>query len=473
MGEDIPSSHFSAEDFAAFRRVLEAETGLLEHQLEAGRFSPGPPVAGFELEAWLVDPRGVPVALNQPFLRRLDNPLVVPELALFNIEINGTPVALHGQALSRLHAELDHTKRQCRDTAAELDARLLTIGIPPALDEAQLDLSHMYPSSRYRALNEQILRARGGRPLQLNIIGREALHTRHGDVMLEAAATSFQIHLQLSPEIAMRAYNAACIISAAMVAISANAPFLFGADLWDETRIPLFEQAVHPGERHLPRVGFGSGYLRHGLLECFQENLRHYPPLLPTLTESRPEDFHHLRLHNGTIWRWNRPLIGFDAAGRPHFRLEHRVVPAGPSGIDSIANAALFYGLIEALSRQPEAPEWHLPFAQARTNFYAAARQGLNAPCTWLDGRRGSIGALLEQHLLPLAYAGLERLEIDTADSKRYLGIIAARLGNGQTGACWQREWVRRHGHDMIALSQAYLHHQQQGLPVHAWDHGC
>jgi len=397
MGEDIPTSQFSAEDFAAFRQVLEAETELLARHLGQGRFSRGPATAGFELEAWLVDPRGVPLAINQSFLQRLDNPLVVPELALFNIEINSTPVSLQGHALSRLHAELDRTKRQCRDTATGLDARMLTIGIPPALDESQLTLAHMYPSSRYRALNEQILRSRGGRPLQLDISGREELHTRHSDVMLEAAATSFQIHLQVSPDAAMRAYNAACMISAAMVAISANAPFLFGTDLWDETRIPLFEQAVHPGDRYRPRVSFGTGYLRHSLLESFRENLDHYPPLLPVRTESRPEDFHHLRLHNGTIWRWNRPLIGFDACGQPHFRLEHRVVPAGPSGIDNIANAALFYGLIEALSTQTKPPEARLPFTQARANFYAAARQGLSAPCIWLDGRRGEIGALLEK----------------------------------------------------------------------------
>ncbi len=473
MGEEIPTSHFRPEDFADFRQSLEAETALLSRQLEAQRFSQAPLCAGFELEAWLVDPRGVPLALNQPFLRRLNHPLVVAELALFNIEINGSPVLLQGQALSRLHAELDDTKRRCRDAAIALGARMLTIGIPPALEEAQLDLAHMSPSSRYRALNEQVLKARDGAALRLDISGREELHTSHSNVMLESAATSFQIHLQVSPERAVRAYNAACMISAPMVAICANSPFLFGMDLWDETRIPLFEQAVHTGPAYRPRVSFGSGYLRHTMAECFQENLRHYPVLLPVRAEAPVADFQHLRLHNGTIWRWNRPLVGFDDSGQAHLRLEHRVVPSGPSGADSIANAALFYGLIEALSTLPEPPERQLPFNQARRNFYAAARQGLAAPCIWLDARRGRIAALLEDELLPLAHRGLQQLGIDATDSSRYLGIIGARLRSAQTGAHWQREWVRRHGRDMVAMSQAYLHRQQLGRPVHEWDYTC
>jgi gamma-glutamyl:cysteine ligase YbdK (ATP-grasp superfamily) len=177
----------------------------------------------------------------------------------------------------------------------------------------------------------------------------------------------------------------------------------------------------------------------------------------------------HLRLHNGTIWRWNRPLIGFDYDGIPHLRIEHRVVPGGPTIADVIANAALFFGLMQVLMTQANPPEHELAFATARDNFYAAAHHGLDAQVAWLDGRRGSIQALFADQLLPQARAGLASLEIDAADIDRYLGIIEARVRSGQTGSAWQRTWVERHGRDMAALTHAYRLRQDGQTPVHEW----
>jgi len=226
------------------------------------------------------------------------------------------------------------------------------------------------------------------------------------------------------------------------------------------------------GASHGPlrRVTFGSGYARSSLYECFLENQQHYPVLLPMRFNEGVERMAHLRLHNGTIWRWNRPLIGFDYDGIPHLRIEHRVAPGGPTITDVIANAAFFFGLMQAWMSADTPIETRIAFSQARDNFYAASRQGLNASVIWCDAHRGSLRALLLDELLPLARCGLATLEIDAVDSEHYLGIIEARARRSSTGADWQRAWVARHGNDMAALTEAYCRHQQEGRPVHEWD---
>ncbi|MEE8321461.1 MAG: glutamate--cysteine ligase, partial [Gammaproteobacteria bacterium] len=325
-------------------------------------------------------------------------------------------------------------------------------------------------SSRFRALNEQVLLMRGNAPISLDIHGREHLDTTHHDVMLEAAATSFQIHLQVAQEQAVRMFNAALIVSAPLVAISANAPYLFGRDLWDESRIPLFEQAVDVGRDGNKRVTFGNDYVRGTLFSCFEENLEHYPVLLPLNTEDDPARFHHLRMHNGTIWRWNRPLIDFDPDGTPHIRIENRVIPAGPTIQDMIANAVFFWGAIQILATLSEAPEFKIPFPVTKQNFYNVARYSLQATIQWLDGELTPVRDILMNDLLPMSRKGLERMQIDTNDIDHYLGILEARVTSGRNGATWQRNWVQQHGADMDALSREYMQRQQTEVPVHEWD---
>jgi gamma-glutamyl:cysteine ligase YbdK (ATP-grasp superfamily) len=294
--------------------------------------------------------------------------------------------------------------------------------------------------------------------------------------MLESAATSLQLHLKVDADTAVRYYNAAQIVAAPMVAAAANSPYLFGRDLWDETRIPLFEQSVEVGgfagasRGPLRRVSFGTGYAKDSLFECFAENQQHFPVLLPISYAAPAAELRHLRLHNGTIWRWNRPLIGFDSDGTPHLRIEHRVLPAGPTVVDSIASAAFFYGLVHALAVRAAAPESQLPFATARDNFYAAARDGLDAQITWLEGRRQPAQSLLLDQLIPLARFGLGLLEIDPAERDVFLDIVKQRIRNACTGCNWQRAWVARHGRDMQALTEAYYERQQRGEPVHTWN---
>lgn len=471
MGQEIEATGFTAEDFAAFQARLEAEQALLETWFADGVFASGEPrQMGCELEAWLIGPDWQPAPLVGPLLRDLDDPLVVPELATFNLEINTQPQALAGAPFRRMEEDLARTWRRGGEAAAGLGTRLGMIGILPTVHTDHLNLANLTPRRRYRALNDRILALRGGRPLTLEIQGRDRLFVAHEDVMLEAAATSFQIHLEVDTPRAVRYYNASKILSAPLVAVSANSPYLFGCDLWAETRIPLFEQAVSLGGAvQAERVSFGTRYCQDSLIECFRANLERYPVLLPCLQDEPVEQLAHLRLHNGTIWRWNRPLIGFGADGRPRLRIEHRVCPAGPTLADCMANAALYIGAVESLAREGQAPEAEIPFAQAQANFYSAARDGLAAEVLWRGARRVDLAGLVLSDLLPRAQGGLRALGIDPAEADHWLGIIAGRVQSGQTGAAWQRAWVARHGPDMAALTGAYLERQQSGRPVHEW----
>lgn len=475
MGEEILSSDFAEADFETFRQALRDETAQLQACFAQRHFAEAHPVAGFELEAWLVDAELRPAPLNQAFLSRFNNPLASPELASFNIEVNTEPRSLSGHVFSAMHQSLDDTWRQIRNTAAAIGADVIMCGILPTVRDADLTLANMSRMERYRALNREVLTRRKGKPLVLDINGVQHLKVTHYDVMLESAATSFQIHMQVNQAQAVRYYNANLILSAPMVALCANSPYLFGKDLWDETRIPLFEQAVaiggYDGAAFGPirRVTFGAGYVRESLFECFQENLDHYPVLLPVALDRHDGTLPHLRLHNGTIWRWNRPLIGFDAQGQAHLRIEHRVIPSGPSTLDAIANAAFYYGVVTALSAQPLAAESALAFDRARDNFYRAAQLGLRAQLHWLDGKAHNARELLQGVLLPMAYQGLQTLGIADSDAREYLDIIAGRLHTSTNGAAWQRAFVKKNGADMRALTQAYQEQQNSGQPVHEW----
>jgi len=477
MGEEIGLEHFRQKDFQRFLSSLSRETSLLGDWFDQGVFSNTGKVGGFELEAWLVDANGRPSAINESYLSLTEASglPVVPELSRFNVEINSEPRNLQGKVLSQMFAELENTWQQCCGLAQRLDASLMMTGILPTIKDSELILANMSNVKRFRALNEQVLRLRNGRPLEIDIQGSESLQMNHGDVMFESAATSFQLHFQVEISQSARYFNAAHILSAPMVAISANSPYLFGRDLWDETRIPLFEQAVAMADVYgrdgaqAGRVTFGAGYIESSVYECFLRNLACYPILLPSLSDAPLEQLSHLRLHNGTIWRWNRPLIGFDESGKPHLRIEHRVVPAGPTVIDNIANAALFYGALESMANTKTAPETRLGFEQARKNFYAAAKYGLNAEVVWLDGKKGPILNLLQQQILPLARQGLKKLGIDRDDMDLFLDVIEGRIKKQSNGAVWQRAYVARHGTDMVQLTQAYHERQQQGQPVHEW----
>ncbi len=475
MGQEIVERHFQHRDFERFRARLAEETARLHGWFEAEAFASGPSRTGLELEAWLIERDGRPAPCNDRFLAAVGRGDVVHELAKFNIELNAAPQPLDDGGLARLHAGLEGTWRHCLDTARHLGLGIVSIGMLPTLRDADLVPANMSDSGRYRALNEQVLRQRRGRPIDLDVPGPEPLRATHRDVMPEAAATSFQVHQQVAPAEAVRVYNAAILASAATVAAGANSPFLFGHRLWEETRIPVFEQAVglasdDAGLRDpLGRVGFGSGYANWSLAECFVENADRFPVMLPLDLPGAPDRLPHLRLHNGTIWRWNRPLIGFDDGGRPHLRVEHRVMAAGPTIADMMANLVFFHGLVAAWSSDAEPPESRIPFASARDNFYAAARYGLDAEVTGIGGIRRPLQREILDDLLPRARGGLARIGALGPYAERALTLFERRIATGRTGAVWQKTHVGEHGCDFRALTLAYAARQAEGAPVHEW----
>jgi hypothetical protein len=469
MGQEITTTRFNEDDAARFHARLLAETRLLGDRLAAGDFCDELPlVAGCEIEGWLLDRHYFPVADNEPFLARLGDPLVVPELSRYNIEINCEPVPLCGGAFGTLQAALAATWERCQRAAHAGNDVAMLIGILPTLRERDLDLANISPLNRYRALNAQIMRARGGTPIRIDIRGRECLQLAHDDAMLEAATTSLQLHLQVPAARAVRYYHAAQLLAAPMVAVAANAPFLFGRDLWAETRVPLFEQAVATAPSGDGRVTFGHDWLTDGPAGYFEDNLDRYPPLLPLAIDDPPDSFSHLRLHNGTIWRWNRLLVG--AGPRPTLRLEHRVMAAGPSFLDMLANAALFFGAVNFLASLEAAPERSLPFPVARANFYEAARDGLDAGVEWLDRRRLPVATLIDEELVPMAREGLRQLELEPADTESLLDIVRQRARSRRNGTWWQRAWLARHPGDFAGLTARYVEHQRAGNPVHEWE---
>ncbi len=470
MGQEISDTDFSPEDVRDFETRLREETHLLRQWFEQDRFSPKTSVAGFELEAWLVDDNCQPVPGVETLINKMDSALVVPELSKFNLELNCPPQPLEGGSLRHLENNLADIWQRTQDAARSLGMDTVMIGILPTITAEHMTIENMSPLNRYHALNQQILKARKGKPITLDIEGVEHLYSLHEDVMTEAAATSFQIHLQVRRQDGARFFNAAKIATASVVAVSTNSPFLFGHDLWEETRIPLFEQSVSVAEwDYAERVTFGVSYVDESILESFSANLTRYPVLLPRCFSQGPDLMNHLRLHNGTIWRWNRPLIGFDEQGVPNLRIEHRVVPAGPTMVDCIANAAFFFGLVHALAQREDPPEYDVSFACARNNFYAAAQYGLTAQVEWMGGKTFTQKELILTEALPMADEGLRSLELDEKDIDKYLGIIRARTESGQTGAVWQRAYAAKCGGQMKDLCKAYSQHQNEGRPVHEW----
>ncbi len=474
MGLEIEKPDYTGADFEKFHRKLMHETALLRRLFDTNAFKSCHEIGGYELEAWLVDQTTQPAPINQAFINRLSNPLVVHELSRFNVELNSEPHELRGNALSLMQTDLSGLWQSCMETAATLEARLVMMGTLPVLDNAHLTMANMSEVERYRVLNEQILKLRRGLPIRLDISGRDHLQSSHYDVMLEAAATSFQIHLQVRPEHAVRYYNASVLASAPLLAVAANSPFLFGRDLWAESRIPLFEQAVNTNREGLTdqtghsRVTFGHDWCKESVFELFEENIASYPVLLPTLNDGDEKNLWHLRLHNGTIWRWNRPLIGVDDAGY-HLRIEQRVVPAGPTIIDMIANAALYYGLVVSLANEKDAPESQLNFSQVKGDFYTAAERGLDADIHWPGIGKLNVRELLMNHLLATARSGLARLAIANTDIDNLLGVIHARVESGQNGTNWQRNYHYHHKGSMQEMTEAYIKNQQSFRPVHEW----
>jgi CBS domain-containing protein/gamma-glutamyl:cysteine ligase YbdK (ATP-grasp superfamily) len=488
MGDQAVKSKIQAEQLRAFEKHLLKDIRALEYLLEHDAFEKDIRRIGAEQELFIVAKNFQPAPLAIEILQKIDDPHFTTEIARFNLEVNIDPLVLGGNCFSALHQRIDSYVAKAGEAAADFGAEILLTGMLPTLRKSHLDLDNMTPRPRYAALNEAMTRMRG-REYELFLRGTDELYMKHDSVMLEACNTSFQVHLQVRPGEFARFYNIAQAIAAPVMAAAVNSPLLFGRRLWHETRIAVFQQAIDTRRLppHLrdtfPRVSFGNNWVKDSVLEIFQEDIMRYRVLIgaeidemafEAIEQGRAPKLKALQVHNSTVYRWNRPCYGV-TDGKPHLRIENRILPSGPTVIDEIATAVFWDGLLAGMAAEYEDITGKIAFDTAKSNFVFAARRGLQAQFSWFEGKTVPAQKLITQKLLPLAKSGLCEWKVDNQDIGRYLGIIEERMKSGQTGAAWlvrSFDQMQAEGSTDARLSSlvaATLKQQKSGKPVHTW----
>ncbi len=477
MGTNVDGQEYSKEEFLEFEKKLAEETALLKEWFEKKNFENDIDKTGIELEGWLTNEDMLPDPYSDDFLEKLSHEQVVAEIAQFNFEINSEPHKLEGNVFSKLEAELKNVWKKCADVAAKDKKKPLLIGTLPTLRSHMLSLDYLSAKNRYLTMNNQVMKLRGEKPVKLRLEGKDQVNLSMDSVIAECAATSLQIHLTVNQENSVRYYNASLIASPFLIAISANSPYFFGKEVWDESRIAIFEQSVdlaskkNSEETKRKRVSLGAKYLEDSLFELFEENKDCYPVLLAEVDkESSASDMKHLRLHNGTIWRWNRPILGEGDDGVPHLRIEQRTPSAGPTIVDSVANTAFYIGLVDYLANLEIAPEKQLSFSDLKSNFYRSARKSFYSEVEWIDGKSHNIKDLIQFELFSHIKKALLARGIDQKEVNYYLDeVIYPRLVKGTNGSIWQKAYIHMHGKRFQELLERYTKLQEQNIPVHMW----
>lgn len=489
MGRDVPAIEISRRDRRAYREKVRACLDVLARMLHEARFDTSPQQVGLEIEFNLVDASGQAAMNNSEVLAAIADPDWASELGRFNVELGVAPVELTGEVFGSLETSIRGVIDNAGKRAQTQGSRLVMVGTLPSLREIDIGEHAISSNPRYRLLNDQMLAARG-EEMQIFIEGRERLVTHVDTILPEAACTSVQCHLQVSPDNFARYWNAAQAMAGCQVAVAANSPYMFGRELWRETRITLFEQATDTRPEELkeqgvrPRVWFGDRWIT-SVFDLFEENLRYFPALLPLSEDEDPAavldqgdapELAELTLHNGTVYRWNRPVYAV-ADGKPHLRVENRVLPAGPTVVDVLANAAFYYGLVHELA-ESERPVWsQMSFSAAASNLTAGARHGLDAEVYWPGLGMVPVTELTLRRLLPLAANGLARWSVDSRDADRLLSIIEQRCLTGRNGASWQvravhdiqERGIADRGEALRLMTQGYIERMNSGEPVHSW----
>lgn len=473
-----------------FTQALLTDLRALERMLGSGMFEVGEPRIGAEQELFLVDHEYHPAPGALKVLEAMGDPHVTTELGLFNLELNADPQPLRGHGLATMEAQLSSLLERMRGVCAQFDLIPVLIGILPTIRKNDLGLENMVPSPRYLALNRATTAMRG-EAYDFAIKGMDELIVKHDSVMVEACNASFQVHLQVTPANFARLYNLAQALAGPVLSVGTNSPILFGKRLWAETRIAVFEQAVDTRQKGLhmrerqARVTFGKRWVQKSVLEIYKEDVARFRTLVGTdldedaldvLERGEVPQLKALRLHNGTVYRWNRACFGIGPDGKPHLRIELRVLPSGPTVTDEIANAALWLGLMTELGATIDDITHRIEFDDALANFYAAARDGLGARMTWLDGEEVLAQTLVLDQLLPLARAGLARAGTDDQDAERYLGVIEQRARTMRTGARWALSSFAGMkdrgalGEKLTAIVAATVARQMTGRTVSEWE---
>jgi hypothetical protein len=489
VGQQVAARTFSREDRQRYRLKVRASLDVFARMLAEARFHPETRSFGLEVELNLTNDAGDPALINAAALEAIADPAFQTELGQFNVEINVPPRLLEGGVFAELESSARASLNDAEERARTVGAHMMIIGILPTVTSEHLRAEVFSANPRYALLNEQIFAARG-EDLEIAIDGVERLSTHADTIAPEAACTSVQLHQQVEPDAFAPYWNAAQAIAGVQVAVAANSPFFCGKELWRETRIAVFEQSTDTRPEELkvqgvrPRVWFGERWIT-SIFDLFEENVRYFPSLLPVCEDEDPLEtlergdvprLGELRLHNGTIYRWNRPIYDV-VRDQPHLRVENRVLPAGPTVVDIMANAAFYYGLLRVLAEE-DRPLWsQMSFSAAEENFHAGARGGIDARLYWPGLGEVPVAELVVRRLLPLAHEGLARWGVATEDADRLLGIIERRCVSLRNGASWQSEVFHRlydnKGMDrpdaLREMTRRYRDRMHSNEPVHDW----
>lgn len=479
----------SENNLRMFEYALLRDILALQAMLDRGIIETGIKRIGAEQEMFLVDRHMRPALISAEVRAMALDGRITPELAKFNLEGNITPLDFTGNCFRNMESELQEICGIVRGVSKILGAELVLTGVLPTLVLSDASPENLTNAPRYTELNRVLTELRG-EPFLIHIKGLDEIHITYPNMVLEACNTSFQVHYQVSPGDFARFYNVAQVITAPVLAAAVNSPLLFRKRLWQETRLALFQHSVderspvHQQRFRPPRVGFGDQWIRDSVLEIIREDTARFRIIMTSETDEDPLEvlsrgeipkLSALRLHNGTVWRWNRPCYGI-IDGRPHLRIENRALPAGPSIVDEIANTAFFCGLMAAVSAHFPPVDHLMPFEAAKENFFSAARHGLKAQFTWFGGRSIPASELIRHELLPLAYQGLRDNGIDMQDAEKYLGIVEERVCSGQTGSAWilksfadLNETFRSADVRARLITESMVENQKGGEPVHRW----
>ncbi len=469
MGGEVDQIQFEARDYVLFQQKLDQEMDFIRQLFAEKQFDNMTRKLGYEVELCLLDDSGAPAPLNDEVLSKASQPLFTYELAKYNLEINGNAFPIDSQVFNHIERDLTELYNQVGKVAENFNIQSGLFGVLPSLEHSHLNKAlYMSDQHRYELLDQRLMEMRE-RPVQLRIQGEDFLSVEKLDVMLEAMGTSLQVHYQIPFDESVDAYHAALWASLAIIAACANSPLVLQKKGWHESRVAIFKQAVdtrNPQEVHdaiIPRVHLGRGYIK-SWLELFEDNA-HYSPILPDVKDVETDELYHFNLHNGTIWRWVRPILGFDGDGNYHLRLELRVTPSGPTLIDTLANMVFYTGLTEGLKLGAD-DLTRIPFDVLEQDFYQVAREGLCAEVSWCDGEMNSIQNLLLTKAIPVACQGINSLGIKDCD--HWLNIIEQRVSTGQTGADWILDFWNKNP-DSKALVRAYQEQAKLNIPVHLW----
>ena len=489
MGEKRIKTELNGEERRSFMRHLLDDLRALEEMIDRGLIETGKRRIGAEQEMFLVDSSWRPAPAALDLLKEIDDSHFTTELGLFNLEVNLDPQVFEGRCLSAMEQQLNDLLDKARGVSAAHGVDVVLTGILPTLRKSDLGLENMTPLDRYKALNRAMNELRGG-AYEFRIKGLDELYVKHDSVMLEACNASFQVHFQVGADEFANLYNISQAVAAPVLAAATNSPLLFGMQLWRETRIALFQQAVdtRSSSHHLrersPRVTFGNRWVEKSVTELFREDIARFRTLVGADLDEDPFDLIErgeipklkaLCLHNSTVYRWNRACYGI-TNGKPHLRIENRVLPSGPTVVDQIANAAFWYGLIISMSDSDDDITARMTFEDAIINFHAAGRMGLRSELTWLDGETFATRDLICDRLLPMAREGLVKRKLDEKDIDRYLGVLEARVRSQQTGSQWLVGSLKAMkndgppGEQLNAVVAATVERQRTGRPVSEWE---